>query len=251
MKQKNIYTPYTYYLQWTGICKQYYGVRYAKKTKCLYSTGCHPDDLLVTYPTSSRYVHELLREHGMPDVVEIRKTFSRKEDAIEWERKFIRKSGIIHLDEWLNRSDGRAVVCEYTEELLEKRRAHRHSSEVRSKMSRDRKGRMHTEESKQKMSESSKGKPSPRKGQELSEDTKRKISIAAKKRVRKTNPFVIILNNDKRWRFECVKDAKETLNISGTTLTTLLRDGIFTYKKDRSVCNMVKGDTLALLRLNK
>jgi hypothetical protein len=43
----------------------YVGVRYAK--------DCHPSDLFVTYFTSSDYVAEYIKEHGMPDIIEVRK----------------------------------------------------------------------------------------------------------------------------------------------------------------------------------
>lgn len=105
----SIYTPYTYLIGWSNTKRWYYGVRYAKSSKCLYETGCHPDDLWVTYFTSSNAVKMYVLEHGDPDVIEIRKTFSNEEDAIEWERKVLRKMNVIRDERWLNESNGEAI----------------------------------------------------------------------------------------------------------------------------------------------
>jgi predicted GIY-YIG superfamily endonuclease len=72
--------PYTYRI-FCKITEQfYYGVRFAK--------NCDPSDLFVKYFTSSKGVKKLIKIHGMDNfVIEIRKIFNNKEDAIRWERR--------------------------------------------------------------------------------------------------------------------------------------------------------------------
>lgn len=97
-----IYTPYTYIIGWSQIKKFYYGVRYAKKTNCLYSSGCHPDDFWNTYFTSCSIIKEYRKIYGEPDVIEIRKTFNDAESARKWEIKVLRRMKVTRDDKWLN-----------------------------------------------------------------------------------------------------------------------------------------------------
>lgn len=78
-----IYTPYCYLIGWTSLNKWYYGVRFAK--------NCHPSDFWVSYFTSSKHVKQLRAEHGEPDIIEIRKTFKEKSNALIWEHKVLRR----------------------------------------------------------------------------------------------------------------------------------------------------------------
>ena len=71
----SIYIPYTYLIGWSKLNTWYYGSRFALKSNCLYETGCHPDDLFVTYFTSSKYVKNFIKLNGNPDIIQIRKTF--------------------------------------------------------------------------------------------------------------------------------------------------------------------------------
>jgi hypothetical protein len=104
-----IYQPYTYLIGWTAQNKWYYGVRYAKVHKCLYETGCHPDELWITYFTSSKVVENFISKHGDPDVIQIRKTFSDEDSAVKWEKKVLKRLDVVHKNEWLNESDGEAI----------------------------------------------------------------------------------------------------------------------------------------------
>lgn len=112
-----IYTPYTYLIGWSELNIWYYGSRYARKTSCIYESGCHPDDLWVTYFTSSLHVKDFIEIYGNPDIVKIRKTFpagsklpsieeinllSRK--ALDWEEKFLRRINAIVKQNWLNKN---------------------------------------------------------------------------------------------------------------------------------------------------
>lgn len=104
-----IYTPYTYLIGWSSMDKWYYGVRYSRQHKCLYESGCHPDDLWVTYFTSSKIVSKFRKQYGEPDVVQVRKTFRNESQAIEWERKVLVKINVIYDERWINCSNGDAI----------------------------------------------------------------------------------------------------------------------------------------------
>ena len=96
----DMHTPYTYRIGWSGTGIYYYGVRYAK--------DCHPDDLWVTYFTSSKHVKHYAEKHGDPDVLEIRRTFNSVEDAHEWEHQAIKRAGLVENKSYLNHTHNRA-----------------------------------------------------------------------------------------------------------------------------------------------
>ena len=89
-------TPYTYLIGWSWLDTWYYGVRFGK--------GCYPDQLWVSYFTSSGFVKKFREEYGEPDVIEVRHIFKSKEAAQEWESKVIERMGAIWSDRWLNMS---------------------------------------------------------------------------------------------------------------------------------------------------
>ena len=70
---------YTYRIGWSGHNKHYYGVRYA--------VNCSPDDLFNSYFTSSKHVKQFFKLNGKPDIIQIRKVFETKEQAINWEHR--------------------------------------------------------------------------------------------------------------------------------------------------------------------
>lgn len=80
--------PFTYLIGWSELNLWYYGVRYAKK--------CNPSDIMKTYYTSSRRVHDLIIEQGMPDVVEVRRTFDTIDGAKTWEIKVLRRLNVVN-----------------------------------------------------------------------------------------------------------------------------------------------------------
>jgi hypothetical protein len=96
--------PYTYQIIWSSTGMKYYGVRYAK--------NCHPNDLWQTYFTSSVKVAEYVKEHGNPDIIQIRKTFSG-DDAVNkakvWEHRVLRKMKVIYRNDYLNEGDSRSI----------------------------------------------------------------------------------------------------------------------------------------------
>lgn len=91
--------PYTYYLYHKPTGKHYYGVRTAK--------DCHPDELWVKYFSSSKIV-KLLREQYGDDSFEyqIRKIFETRENALEWEMKFLTRIDASNREDWLNLCNG-------------------------------------------------------------------------------------------------------------------------------------------------
>lgn len=70
-----------------------------------YKRGCHPDDLWTTYHTSSRYVKKFRKEHGEPDVIEVRRTFDCVEQAQDWESKVIERMDAVKSKRWLNKKN--------------------------------------------------------------------------------------------------------------------------------------------------
>ena len=83
------YIPYTYLIGWSKLNKWYYGVEYGiKKIPC-----ANPKNLWTTYFTSSNIVSHFRKTHGEPDIIQVRKLFSkgpleeRMEMSINWEKK--------------------------------------------------------------------------------------------------------------------------------------------------------------------
>ena len=114
----SIYTPYTYLIGWSHLQKWYYGSRYARLSSCLYESGCHPDEFLVTYFTSSVIVKRMIKKHGLPDVIQIRKTFPTKtetpseeemneaERAVRrWEQRVLQRIEAVKRKDFLNKTD--------------------------------------------------------------------------------------------------------------------------------------------------
>ena len=96
-----IYTPYTYLIGWSDLSKFYYGVRYAKE--------CHPDELWSKYFTSSKHVARFRNKYGEPDIVQIRRTFSDREDAKNWENKVLLRMNARDHPKLLNATNNRAL----------------------------------------------------------------------------------------------------------------------------------------------
>lgn len=101
-----IYIPYTYLIGWSKLDKWYYGVRFAK--------NCHPNELWKQYFSSSKHVTAYRKEHGEPDVIQIRKTFESREQAHRWEGTVLRR---LHRNtpfglncKWLNRNAYPAII---------------------------------------------------------------------------------------------------------------------------------------------
>lgn len=103
MSSKSIYTstdrtPYTYLIRWNELNLNYYGRRTAK--------GCHPEELFITYFTSSKYVSDVIAEHGMPDVIKIHKIFSDTKKCCDQEERFLTRVNASKSLNWLNQTNG-------------------------------------------------------------------------------------------------------------------------------------------------
>lgn len=92
--------PYTYLIGWSDHHKYYYGCRYAKHAQ--------PDDLWVTYFTSSKLVKCLRCNIGEPDIIQIRKVFSSAEECIEYEKRVIRR--VVRRPHFINRNVAGAII---------------------------------------------------------------------------------------------------------------------------------------------
>lgn len=100
------YSPFTYLIGWSKLNRWYYGSRTARITRCLYESGCHPDDLWKTYFTSSNHVEEFRQKFGEPDVIQIRRVFRSADDCLKWEYRVIKRLNLMNNPKWLNRGDG-------------------------------------------------------------------------------------------------------------------------------------------------
>jgi hypothetical protein len=94
------YTPYTYLIGWSKLNTWYYGVRYKK--------DCTPDDLWVTYFTSSVQVKKFYKEYGEPDIIEVRRKFTNRGSAKLWEDTVLMRIPKDKRSHWLNGKFGTA-----------------------------------------------------------------------------------------------------------------------------------------------
>lgn len=116
------FVPYTYLIGWTVFDRWYYGSETAFVTKI-----ANPANLWTTYFTSSKVVEEFRREHGEPDVVEVRRIFSDPNEALRWERNVLERIGVLHDKRWLNQA---ITDPKFSSGMLNKK----HSEKTRMKM---------------------------------------------------------------------------------------------------------------------
>jgi len=168
--------PYVYRIGWTKLNTWYIGVRHSKT--------CHPNDLWITYFTSSKHVRKFRELNGEPDHIEILKEFDNKKDACEFEEQKLREFDVLNKDNWLNKSisgyfygepfiKGKHHDEETKQKIREKHLGRKQTEEHKRKRAEARRGQKHSEESKQKMREKALGR-------KWSEEDKLKMSIARK-----------------------------------------------------------------------
>ena len=117
-------TPYVYVIGWQWLGLYYIG--------CQYGEGVHPDDLMVTYRTSSKQVHAILDKHGLPDIVWFQKV-NTATDALAFERMLILLSNALHNPKFINKGVfGDHLECPSTDR------------EIRTQISRTMRGRPKT-----------------------------------------------------------------------------------------------------------
>lgn len=89
--------PYTYCLTHNPSGRRYYGSRYAK--------NCKPEDLWISYFTSSTIIKKLIETDGKSAFsFEIRKVFDTKVAALTWEQKVLCRLKVTKNEKWINES---------------------------------------------------------------------------------------------------------------------------------------------------
>jgi hypothetical protein len=158
--------PYTYLIGWHSQQKYYYGVRYAK--------NCLPTDFWVKYFTSSPAVSAMRLIFGEPDIIEIRKIFPTKEQAINWETRVLKRMKVVIREDFLNKNDAPAPPI--NNRVM--------TTETKEKIGSSNRGKPKSESHKQKIREArAKQDMSYRKGIKLTDETKQKIREARAKQV--------------------------------------------------------------------
>lgn len=115
----HIYQPYTYLIGWSTYNKWYYGVRFAK--------NCHPEELWVSYFTSSKHVKKFRKDYGEPDIIQVRKRFSDSVSARIHEEKVLVRMNVINEDKWLNKTNNKSIdskIVSYNQRLRVKNGIH-------------------------------------------------------------------------------------------------------------------------------
>ena len=142
MKKESNYIPYTYLIGWKNQNLWYYGSESKNK-----SGIAHPDNLWVSYFTSSHVVKRLRKEHGDPDVIQIRRTFSCPHACLAWEQKVLSRIRVVGNPKWINRAVYGNRQFSQDEEVKTKRvstrktkHKHWHSEETKKKISRKKNG---------------------------------------------------------------------------------------------------------------
>jgi group I intron endonuclease len=201
-------TPFTYCVTHIPSGKKYYGVRYKK--------NCRPQDLWEKYFTSSKIIKQLIESEGISSFyVEIRKVFTCKQKAIEWEHKVLRRLKVCQNEKWLNKSYGKAPSTAgfvYSEasriKMSEWQKGNKnpmygkpHSDETKNKISSTLKGRKRSEDTKRKISKSKKGKPFTGYNSQTPETIeKRRVSCTGKKRSEEQKQKMSEAAKGRKWK---------------------------------------------------
>ena len=93
---------YTYLIGWSNASLFYYGVRYAK--------NAHPSELFITYFTSSKHVKHYIAKYGNPDIIQIRKTFTERHKAINWEHNVLKRMNLKEDTRFLNATNNPGIA---------------------------------------------------------------------------------------------------------------------------------------------
>jgi hypothetical protein len=103
--------PFTYLIKHIPTDKYYYGVMYRK--------GCNPNDFWTKYFTSSKKVKSLIKRYGKKSFIfEIRKTFKKAEQALNWEHKVLRRMKVIHKNNFLNLTDNKSIDPKHLSKIM-------------------------------------------------------------------------------------------------------------------------------------
>lgn len=168
--------PYTYLLKHIPTGKLYYGCRFAE--------GCSPSDFWNSYKTSSKLVKALIAEYGEDSFIyEIRKTFTDKNKAREWETKVLRKMKVRLREDFLNMTDNISISPEAASKGKKgKIGIYKISKEQINAIRKANTGLKRSDEVKQKMSIAHRGKHRGENnamfGKQHSKETKEKMRLA-------------------------------------------------------------------------
>lgn len=132
---------YVYLIGWTKLNVWYCGSRY--------SSNCHPSDFWKTYFTSSKHVKEFRNVHGDPDHIEILMEFDNRKDAIIYEKQKLKEFDVLKKENWLNKQIGGILFCNMTPRSEETKKKIRKALLGKPRIP-------HSEEAKRKMSEAAK-----------------------------------------------------------------------------------------------
>lgn len=90
--------PYTYLITEISTGIRYYGSQYGK--------NADPNNLGDKYISSSLVLKPKILANPANFKFEVRKIFTRPEDAVKWEHKVLRRLNVIHREDWYNDSNG-------------------------------------------------------------------------------------------------------------------------------------------------
>ncbi len=177
--------PYTYLIRFKPSGQCYYGSR-IKNVKL----GLTPEeDLMLKYTTSSKEINRLINEYGLDAFEwEVRKKFETTEQAVLWEQRVLKRCKVLERQHiWLNKNIAGHIIatpeiCKKISDSQKGKLKPKRSNEHKKNLSSALKGRKspttgmkYSSESKAKMSDAKKNK-------KLSDETKLKMSLAAKGR---------------------------------------------------------------------
>ena len=173
--------PYTYLIKFKPTGQYYYGSR----TKNVRLGRLPEDDLMVKYPTSSKYIKGLIKQHGIDAFEwEVRKTFNTADEAAAWETRVLKRCKVLEDNCWLNKNIAGYIVPteESTKKISEFHKGKAKSEEHRQKISAALTGKVRSKEHAEKLSKALKGKMSgvnnPMYGKRCTDERRRKISEA-------------------------------------------------------------------------
>lgn len=167
---------YTYYVKHLKTGLQYYGVKYGKSADPAKFWKPHG------YFTSSKIIKAMVKEEG-PEAfrAEVRKIFQSKEEAVNYEQRFLRRVKAPTSPQWLNQAYGTGPYLDKfgvrnTNKGVPK------SEEHKRKISEAHKGKKHprTPEWTAKIAEANRGKSSWNKGVPHSDEARKKMSETRK-----------------------------------------------------------------------
>lgn len=185
--------PYVYLIKHKPSGKLYYGVRFGRHA--------HPDELLVTYFTSSKTVQKLIARDGIDSFEkEIRRTFPAEhcEKAMKWESTVLQRINAAGHPSFLNKTNNNSFVntkgdrnwmyglpSHLTPAYGKPRPDH-----VRAKISAGNLGKPKSDIAKQNMSKAK---------QKMTDETKQKMSVAHKNRSPEHTEKLTQMIRNRKW----------------------------------------------------